>query len=290
MGASKPSRVRVLDKSSDNNNQEDQPSSKTRTKETQSTQSKKANSKTKSKKSPQESDQEAQEDILNPEWHPSSNKQFERPARAAGGLSEGIKEPELAVNQQEEVAVTEVDLGLDISSSVTGVVLLKKNSNLVFMGHVPLTSARFTNLFDKADAVIDWIKGNIPKNVKVSRIFVEANAKGYSMGFSSADTLFTLAKMNALVSYLTYKWFGAPVLDINVTSARSRIGYKNNKGDKRPVKEKVREFVLLNNPHLPFKTRVVQVGKKKGFVVPAAGIEDEIDGWIVCRGGQLLHC
>jgi len=187
-------------------------------------------------------------------------------------------------------APVEVDLGLDISSSITGVVMLdKKTGALHFMGHVPLTSTKLTNLFDKADAVIDWIKQNPPRNVKVSRIFVEANAKGYSMGFSSADTLFTLAKMNALVSYLTHKWYGVPVLDINVTSARSKIGYKNNKGDKRPVKEKVREFVLLNNPHLPFKTRTVQVGKKKGSVVPAAGVEDEIDAWVICRGGQILH-
>jgi len=187
-------------------------------------------------------------------------------------------------------APVEVDLGLDISSSITGVVMLdKKTGALHFMGHVPLTSTKLTNLFDKADAVIDWIKQNPPRNVKVSRIFVEANAKGYSMGFSSADTLFTLAKMNALVSYLTHKWYSVPVLDINVTSARSKIGYKNNKSDKRPVKEKVREFVLLNNPHLPFKTRTVQVGKKKGSVAPEKGVEDELDSWVICRGGQILH-
>jgi hypothetical protein len=118
---------------------------------------------------------------------------------------------------------------------------------------------------------------------------VEANAKGYSAGFSSADTLFTLAKMNALVSYLSHKWYGVPVIDINVTSARSRIGYKNSKSVKKPVKEKVRGFVLLNNPHLPFQTRTVTVGKNKGAVVPASGVEDEIDAWVICRGGQVLN-
>lgn len=182
----------------------------------------------------------------------------------------------------------EVDLGLDISSSITGVVLMDKGGSMVFMGHVPLTSTKYKNIFDKADAVLAWIQTELP-DIKVRRIFVEANAKGYSAGFSSADTLFTLAKINALVSYLTHKWFKVPVIDVNVTSARSRIGYKNNKSVKKPVKEKVREFVLLNHPYLPFQTRTVMVGKKKGQLVPASGVEDEIDAWVICRGGQLLN-
>lgn len=165
---------------------------------------------------------------------------------------------------------------------------MNKDGSLIFMGHVPLTSTKYKNIFDKADAVLAWIQTELP-DVKVRRIFVEANAKGYAAGFSSADTLFTLAKMNALVSYLTHKWFKAPVIDVNVTSARSRIGYKNNKSVKKPVKEKVREFVLLNHPYLPFQTRTVTVGKKKGQVVPASGVEDEIDAWILCRGAQLMY-
>jgi hypothetical protein len=166
---------------------------------------------------------------------------------------------------------------------------MDKTGNMMFMNHVSLTSTKYKNIFDKADAVIEWIKQNMPTKYKVTRIFVEANAKGYSAGFSSADTLFTLAKMNALVSYLTHKWFGASVIDVNVTSARSKIGYKNNKSIKKPVKEKVREFVLLQHPYLPFQTRTVTMGKNKGAVVPATGVEDEIDAFVICRGGQLLN-
>lgn len=201
----------------------------------------------------------------------------------------GIVSKEVSQEKEENNKVQEVDLGLDISSSITGVVLMDKNGVMLFMGHVPLTSVKYKTIFDKADAVIDWIKDNVSDQFKVRRIFVEANAKGYSVGFSSADTLFTLAKMNALVSYLTHKWFGVPVIDVNVTSARSKIGYKNNKSVKKPVKEKVREFVLLNHPYLPFQTRTVTVGKNKGMVVPATGVEDEIDAFILCLGGQLMY-
>ena len=198
---------------------------------------------------------------------------------AAGG--------EKSVDKAQEGQETIVDLGLDISTSITGVALLDTSGEMVFMGHVPLTSKKYTNLFQKADAVLEWMKETLPKNVKVRRIFVEANAKGFSAGFSSADTLFTLAKMNVLVSYLSHKHFAVPVHDVNVTSARSKIGYKDNRSVKRPVKEKVREFVLLCYPHLPFETREVKKGKKKGTRVPVAGAADEIDAWVICRGGQL---
>lgn len=160
---------------------------------------------------------------------------------------------------------------------------------MLFMNHVDLTSSKLTNLFQKADATIAWITDNLPKHMKVRRIFVEENAKGYSAGFSSADTLFTLAKINALVSYLSHKHFGVEVINVNVTSARSKIGYKNNKAVKKPVKEKVRDFVLTTNPHLPFKTREVTKGKDKGKLVPADGVADEIDAWVIVRGGQLIH-
>lgn len=272
MGKGKQRQIRVLDQRDGGSVQEDQRCLEpTPTKETKAPKGKKAK--------PQEGPQEAQESSFQAKATTASLLKPEAVAQALGASNHH------PVGQ----APVLVDLGLDISSSITGVVLMDKRGHLVFMGHVPLTSSKYTTLFDKADAVIEWVKATLPRSVKVQRIFVEANAKGYSAGFSSADTLFTLAKMNALVSYLTHKWYGVPVIDVNVTSARSRIGYKNVKAVKKPVKEKVREFVLQTNPNLPFQTRTVTVGKNKGAVVPASGVEDEIDAWVICRGGQLIH-
>lgn len=157
------------------------------------------------------------------------------------------------------------------------------------MGHVPLTSVKLKNIFEKADAVIDWLKVSLPANLKVKRIFVEANAKVFAPGFSSADTLFTLAKMNALVSYLSRAHYGVEIVDVNVSKARSSIGYKDNRKIKKPVKDKVREFVLVLNPNIPFETRVVEKGKNIGATVPVAGAADEIDAWVICRGGQRTN-
>lgn len=196
-----------------------------------------------------------------------------------------------ALGSKYHVPVSEmvVDIGLDISTAFTGVVLMDDTGEMIFMSHVDLTSPELKTLFDKADATIEWMKSSLPKTVRIRRIFVEENAKGYSAGFSSADTLFTLAKINALVSYLSHKWLGVEVINVNVTSARSRIGFKNNKAVKKSVKEKVRDFVLTTNPQLPFQTRTVTKGKDKGKLVPADGVADEIDAWVIVRGGQLIH-
>jgi hypothetical protein len=185
--------------------------------------------------------------------------------------------------QEEKV----VDLGLDISSAVTGVVLLDTVGRLEKMDFIKLNTSKLTNIFEKADYAKEWLESNI-KEYKIRNIFVEANAKMFTKGFSSADTLFTLAKMNALISYLSHKQFNAPVVDVNVTSARSRIGYKNNLKDKRPVKEKVREFVLKNYSEIVIRHHVAKTGKYKGSVVMDAEMADCIDAFVICKGGQII--
>lgn len=180
-----------------------------------------------------------------------------------------------------------VDLGLDISSAVTGLVLLDTVGRLEKMDFIKLNTSKLTNIFEKADYAKEWLESNI-KGYKIRNIFVEANAKMFTKGFSSADTLFTLAKMNALISYLSHKQFNAPVIDVNVASARSRIGYKNNLKDKRPVKEKVREFVLKNYSEIVIRHHVAKTGKHKGSVVMDAEMADCIDAFVICKGGQVI--
>lgn len=185
--------------------------------------------------------------------------------------------------------IKEFDMGLDISTAVVGVTLLNTNGSLHHMDHVKLNIASLTNIFDKADYTMTWIQKNVGIQ-KIRKIFVEANAKMFAGGMTSADTLFTLAKMNALISYLTHKYCNAPVFDINVSSARAKLGIKIDRKDKsKSVKEKVREQALILYPNLPIRTHVAKTGKSKGQVIPDKEMEDEIDSFIIARGGQLLH-
>lgn len=175
-------------------------------------------------------------------------------------------------------------LGLDISTSCTGVCLVDENEQVVVFDAVKLTSSTLHTMWDKADRGIEEIK-KLVGDKKVERIYVEANAKMFSKGFSSADTLFTLAKFNGLISYLSHKAFNAEVVDVNVTSARKAVGFKNTKTDKRPVKEKVFDYVTALHPEFPWKKHVAKTGKNQGQEVYNTEMKDATDSWVICVGG-----
>jgi len=177
--------------------------------------------------------------------------------------------------------------GLDISTSCTGVCLIDKNEQLILLDSVKLTSSSLTTLWSKADRGIEEIKRLIGDK-PINKIFVEENAKMFNTGFSSADTLFSLAKFNALISYLSHKTFNAEVYDINVSSARKAVGYKNTLSDKRPVKEKVFEFTTTLHPKFPWKKHIAKSGKNKGREIYGQESRDMSDAWVIAVGGLRL--
>ena len=182
------------------------------------------------------------------------------------------------------------DMGLDISTSVTGVSFFDKQGKLVAMDHIKLNRAKFKTLWDKADYCWTQLPVLAAKyNVKVDRVFVEENAKRFSEGYSSADTILTMAKINGIVSYITHRLFGVDVIDVNVTKARTAIGYRNVKGAPGTVKERVRAFVIAGDPSLPIKRHVALTGKSKGQLVMDAEVADEVDALVICKGGRLLN-
>ena len=178
-------------------------------------------------------------------------------------------------------------LGLDISTSCTGVCLIDENEQVAVFDAIKLTSNTLHTMWDKADRGIEEIK-KLVGDKKVERIFVEANAKMFAKGFSSADTLLTLAKFNGLMSYLSHKAFNAEVVDVNVTSARKAVGFKNTKADKRPVKEKVFEYVAITHPELPWKRHVAKTGSQKGKEIYNTEMKDACDAFVIVVGGSRL--
>lgn len=178
-------------------------------------------------------------------------------------------------------------LSLDVSTSCTGVCILDKNLNLVVLDAVKFPASCIT-MFDKADRGIEEIK-KLVNGRNIDKIFVEANAKMFMPGFSSADTLITLAKFNVLLSYLSHKAFAAQVIDVNVSSARKAVGFKNNKADKRPKKEQVKDYVIALHPEFPYKKHIAKAGRQKNQEVYDSSNGDMIDAWVIAKGGSLLN-
>lgn len=182
-------------------------------------------------------------------------------------------------------------LGLDISTSVIGLAILEPTTGaLVQLEYLKLTSNKYDNIWSKADCVSSYFSIlNDNLNKRITKIYVEESAKRFSPGFSSANTLFTLAKFNGIVSYIARSIFHAEVIDINVNSARSKLGIKIDRKDKTmPTKEKVFQYILAAHPYFPWITHVAKNGKHKDELVYDQCNRDMCDAFVIASAGRLL--
>lgn len=194
------------------------------------------------------------------------------------------------------------DLGLDISTSVIGVAVCEKDGTLKWFEFfsVPdienVTESQETApLILKTQAFSEWLKTR-PYFGKVDKCYVEASAKVYKQGQSSAQVLMTLAKMNAMICSAVVSSGVKPqnLLDVNVTKARSSIGFKNKKtvvkGQKKiPVKELVRDYVLETWKNLPIQTRKLKAGPNKGKEIMVEQFADAVDAFVILAGAKKIY-
>jgi hypothetical protein len=116
----------------------------------------------------------------------------------------------------------------------------------------------------------------------VKTVAVEENAKRFSPGFSSADTIITLAKFNGILSYLLFKKYGVPPSYINVRSARKTLGINIDYKDKSlPTKQKVLNHVVNLKPDYPWVYK-----ETKGEQSLTKINEDRADAWVMAEVGR----
>lgn len=182
-------------------------------------------------------------------------------------------------------------LGLDISTSITGVALIDgQTGELEVLDAVKLTGVKYEgSMWKKADRAIEEIV-RLVGGRKISAVHVEENAKRFAEGLSSADTVLTLAKFNGIISYLSHKAFDAEVSNINVAAARKAVGFSKKlsplngvKGNS--VKDMVFDYVTRKHPEFPWRKHVAKTGKSTGKEVFDADMHDACDAWVVAYGG-----
>ena len=167
-------------------------------------------------------------------------------------------------------------LGLDVSTSITGITLLDKEGEVVFISSVDTRKNK--NFFQKAEAVKSFLK-DLSKKYSVEQIVIEQSLQSFRSGFSSAKTLSTLARFNGLVSWLCYKHLNVKPEYIAATSARKKCGIKVPKGTK--ATQVVLKYVVDNVPD------VTILYTKHGNPKPECF--DKADSWVVARAGYLCQ-
>jgi len=146
-------------------------------------------------------------------------------------------------------------LGLDVSTSIMGVCVLK-DDKVVHTDYVDMR--KIGSFFEKAQKVENALK-EIRKNFKIEYVFVEQALMFFRRGGSTAKTMSVLQRFNGIVSWQCYQIFNMEPNYVTPISARSKCGIKVARGKK--AKEVVMEHFIKSQEFEIIYTRHGNVQK-----------------------------
>jgi len=168
-------------------------------------------------------------------------------------------------------------LGLDVSTSITGVTVLDENGKIIYCEAWDTRNKNhFPSLFHKGQEIKNLL-WEIDDHYSISSIFIEQSLQSFRSGFSSAKTLSTLSRFNGIVSWLCYSIFGIEPEYIAATSARKKCGIVIPRGQK--AKQAVIQYVVDNVPDV-----LIEYTKHGN---PRPQCFDKADSWVVAHAGWL---
>jgi hypothetical protein len=167
-------------------------------------------------------------------------------------------------------------LGLDISTSLTGLTVLDSDGKMVLNEVIDMRSKKFTSFFIKASEVerrLELLKSQF----KIEKIYIEQSLQAFRPGLSSANVILTLGRFNGIVSWICYKIFGFEPEYIGATTARKALDIKVERGAN--AKEVVLKRVL--ELESDFKVEYTAHGN------PIPGTYDKADSYVIVKAGYL---
>ena len=165
-------------------------------------------------------------------------------------------------------------LGLDISTSITGYTVLDEGGAIVVCDHIDLRKEK--NFFKKIEIVYDRLE-TLDDDYKIEQVYIEQSLQSFRSGFSSAQTLSLLSKINGIVSWICYNFFYKEPKFLAATSARKLCGIKVPKGQK--AKKVSLQFVVDSVPG--FEVQYTRHGN------PKAGYADRSDSYVIAKAGWI---
>jgi Holliday junction resolvasome RuvABC endonuclease subunit len=171
-------------------------------------------------------------------------------------------------------------LGLDISTSIIGACVLDEQFNIIKLTHIDFKKCK--DFWEKVDFARDALS-KIIDEYKIDKFCVEEILLNFSPGFSSAGTIITLAKFNAIVSMIVREKLNTNPIYISASHARKLCGLKmlsKAKSGGISYKEQVVKYLTEGClKHIEFpKTKT---GKYKPFV------GDLCDSFVMAKAGMI---
>lgn len=177
-------------------------------------------------------------------------------------------------------------LGLDVSTSVTGVCIINADAEPILGTHIlhldRIEFKKCTTLWDKADKVHQELSAITKLHPGEYRIALEEPLLGFQKGMSSAATITTLMRFNGIVSYIARGILGVEPEYISAAHARKLCGVKMLRTSVagKSGKEQVFSYMADNDlKHVQWPL------KKSGAVVDWS--RDATDAYVIARAASL---
>ncbi len=167
-------------------------------------------------------------------------------------------------------------IGLDISTSITGVTVLNEDGTVIHNEAIDLTSKKLDNVFKKATAVKERLT-QLKYLYNIKDIFIEQSLNAFRPGLSSAQVILTLGKFNGIVSWICHEVFNKEPQYIGASTARKALGIKIEKG------QNAKEIVLKNILTLEPTFKVEYTAHNN----PKKGTYDRADSYVIAKAGYI---
>lgn len=170
-------------------------------------------------------------------------------------------------------------LGLDISSSITGIAILD-DSKLVYSDICDTRNKKKYPHVNDAAPKFKEILEQIKFDYNITHIYVEERLLAFMKQKTKASTLATLTEYNAIYCYLCEEVFNIRPTKINASTARKLSGVSKFKEDDKETKQWVLDAVqsILSG----FSYSTTQQGN------PVAGAADRADAAVIAMAGEVL--
>jgi Holliday junction resolvasome RuvABC endonuclease subunit len=164
-------------------------------------------------------------------------------------------------------------LGIDCSTSFTGLAVLNYENNLLFCESVDTRNKkRFCNVYEKVEEVQNNLL-NINSKFRITKVLIEEPVLMFAKGKSSAKTISTLSSFNGMISLVSKIIYGIVPEHIPASSARKNCGIKIPRGEN--TKLTVLKYVVETTPGFCYD--MTKYGN------PAPGTFDMADAIVVAR-------
>lgn len=179
-------------------------------------------------------------------------------------------------------------LGLDVSTSITGVCIIDpqiapddRGSHIRHLDRIEFKKCK--TLWEKADLVAVELSNLLVKHPGNYKVALEEPLMGFRTGMSSAATITMLMRFNGIVSYISREIFKVDPQYIAAASARKLCGIKMQKTAVAGMSGKEQVFKYMSEHDLK---HVQWPLKKNGDSVDWS--RDATDAYVIARAASIL--